>query len=425
MNEGDFMKHRKKVEWTRLDNAAKIFPPTSNNKDTKVFRFVCELYEKVEPDILQQALDKTIEYFPLYKSVLRRGAFWYYFESSTIYPIVDIESKPVCGRIYNENRRNLLFRVFYYNNRINFESFHALSDGAGAILFLKNLVYNYLVIKYKDELKNNMPNLDYSASKSQKMDDSFRKYYTGKCHGKVEKVIKAYRIPGTKREEYRMLVIEGSMSVKEVLNVAHEYNTSLTIYLTALLLYSISKGMDEKKKKHPVVLSVPVNMRNFFESESARNFFSTINISYNFGENSDDFQDIIQSVIESFKKELEEERIKEHMERLIALERNPLIRIVPLPIKNTILRISDRYVDRGITSSLSNVGKITVPEVLTSYIHHFAVYTSARRPQITICSFGDILTINFSSPLVETDIQKTFFKTLSQKGIKVEIISNQ
>jgi hypothetical protein len=302
------MKHRKKVEWTRLDNAAKLFPPTSNNKDTKVFRFVCELYEEVEPNILQQALDKTIEYFPLYKSVLRRGAFWYYFESSMIHPIVDIESKPVCGRIYNENRRNLLFRVFYYNNRINFESFHALSDGAGAILFLKNLVYNYLVIKYKDELKNNMPNLDYSASKSQKMDDSFRKYYTGKHHGKAEKVIKAYRIPGTKREEYRMLVIEGSMSIKEVLNVAHEYNTSLTIYLTALLLYSISKGMDEKKKKHPV-LSVPVNMRNFFESESARNFFSTINISYNFEESSDDFQDIIKSVIESFKKELEEERI--------------------------------------------------------------------------------------------------------------------
>ncbi|MDF2608681.1 MAG: hypothetical protein K0R92_155 [Lachnospiraceae bacterium] len=418
------MKHRKKVEWTRLDNAAKIFPPTSNNKDTKVFRFVCELLEPVEPVILQQALDKTIEYFPWYKSVLRRGAFWYYFESSNIRPIVDMESEPVCGRIYYENRRSLLFRVVYYKNRINFEAFHALSDGAGALWFLKTLIYYYLIYRHEDELKDSIPKLDYSASKSQKMDDSFKKYYTGKIHRKREFIDKAYKIHGTKRDEYRMLIIEGSMSAKAVLKAAHEYDTSLTVYLTALLMYSIYKGMSEKKKKHPVVLSVPVNMRNFFESESARNFFSTINIAYNFSKNSTDFSDIVQSVSDSFKRELEEERIKGHMERLIALEQNALIRIVPLPIKNIILRLSDRRNERGITSSISNVGKIGLPDELHSYIKHFAVYTSARRPQITLCSYGDILTISFSSPLVETDIQKTFFKTLTEKGINVEIVSN-
>lgn len=418
------MKHRKKVEWTRLDNAAKIFPPTSNNKDTKVFRIVCELLEPVDSGILQQALDKTIEYFPWYKSVLRKGAFWYYFEGSNIRPIVEEESEPVCGRIYFENRRNLLFRVVYYKNRINFEAFHALSDGAGGIWFLKTLIYYYLTIKYEDKFQECMPKLDYSASKSQKMDDSFLKYYTGKIRRKREFIEKAYKIHGTKREEYRMLILEGSMSAKAVLNAAHDYNTSLTVYLTALLLYSIYKGMPEKKKKHPVVLSVPVNMRNFFESESARNFFSTINIAYNFSKDSTEFNDIVQSVSDSFKRELDEERIKGHMERLIALEQNALIRVVPLPLKNIILRFSDRMNERGITSSISNVGIIAVPKEFKSYIHHFAVYTSARRPQITLCSYGDILTISFSSPLVETDIQKTFFKALTEKGIKVDLVSN-
>ena len=41
-------------DWTRLDNAAKIFPPTSNKQDTKVFRFACQLNEWVDQDILQQ-----------------------------------------------------------------------------------------------------------------------------------------------------------------------------------------------------------------------------------------------------------------------------------------------------------------------------------------------------------------------------------
>jgi hypothetical protein len=122
-------RHGKKVEWTRLDNAAKIFPPTSNEKDTKVFRFSCELFEGIEPDLLQQALDETMESFPLYRSVLRKGLFWYYLETSNINPLIEEESNPVCGRIYNEKQRNLLFRVFYYKNRINLEIFHALSDG--------------------------------------------------------------------------------------------------------------------------------------------------------------------------------------------------------------------------------------------------------------------------------------------------------
>ncbi len=69
------MKQQRKTEWTRLDNASKIFPATCNHKDTKVFRITCELYEAVEPERLQQALNRTIQSFPLYKSVLRRGFF--------------------------------------------------------------------------------------------------------------------------------------------------------------------------------------------------------------------------------------------------------------------------------------------------------------------------------------------------------------
>ena len=38
----------KRKQWSRLDNAAKIFPPTSSKWGTKVFRFVCELIEPVD-----------------------------------------------------------------------------------------------------------------------------------------------------------------------------------------------------------------------------------------------------------------------------------------------------------------------------------------------------------------------------------------
>jgi hypothetical protein len=175
----NYMKVRKRVEWTRLDNASKYFPATANDKDTKVFRFACELYEAVGPEILQQAVDAAIDSFPIYRSVLKRGVFWYYLERSDIHPVVEIESNPVCAPLYRKDSRNLLFRVFYYNNRINLEIFHALSDGTGALWFMQTLVYHYLTIKYKDILADKVLELNYNAPISEKSADSFGRYFSG------------------------------------------------------------------------------------------------------------------------------------------------------------------------------------------------------------------------------------------------------
>ena len=137
------MSRYKEPAWRQLDNAAKIFPTNSNKYDTKVFRFSCRLKEMVQPRVLQKALDKTMHAFPLYASIIRKGLFWYYFESSDIKPIIKQENHSPCGQIYDENIKGLLFEVTYYKKRINLEVHHALTDGVGALQFLKTLVLNY------------------------------------------------------------------------------------------------------------------------------------------------------------------------------------------------------------------------------------------------------------------------------------------
>ena len=109
--------------WSRLDNAAKIFPPTSNEQETWVFRIACQLNETISHDVLQNALDKTLGQFPVYTSVLRKGLFWYYFEESDIRPKVKEEAEPPCRPLYDAGRKNLLFEVTYYKKRISFDSF--------------------------------------------------------------------------------------------------------------------------------------------------------------------------------------------------------------------------------------------------------------------------------------------------------------
>ena len=51
------------------------------------------------------------------------------------------------------DKKSLLFQVSYDKNRINFEVFHALTDGTGATEFLRELVKNYLHLVHKDELE--------------------------------------------------------------------------------------------------------------------------------------------------------------------------------------------------------------------------------------------------------------------------------
>ena len=97
--------------WNRLDNAAKIFPAASFQHDTNVFRFYCELNETIEEEILQRALDETIEQFPTYRFIMKRGAFWYYLEQSEIRPMVHKEEKPPCSAIYDRDEKRLLFEV--------------------------------------------------------------------------------------------------------------------------------------------------------------------------------------------------------------------------------------------------------------------------------------------------------------------------
>jgi len=278
-----------KYKWYKLDNAAKIFPPTSGKSDTRVFRLSCVLTKPVDGSMLQSALDLTVNDFPNFKCTLKNGLFWYYLEQSDYPVVVREENTPPCSTIYL-GRKSLLFEVTFYGCRINLEVYHALSDGTGAMEFLKALVLYYLKLAYPDTM-GKAAHIDYDASETQKMTDSFDKYYDGgksKTGSKANKTKKpaAYQIRGAKKEEWRLNIIEGSVSVRALISKAREYDTTVTVFITALLMRAIYGEMRVNDRKKPVVITVPVDLRNYFDSKSARNFFSLIDAEYNFNNNS-------------------------------------------------------------------------------------------------------------------------------------------
>lgn len=410
--------------WRRLDNAAKIFPPTSNKQDTKVFRFACRLKEDIEPELLQEALEKTMKSFPLYASIIKKGLFWYYFENSRLKPRVEEERKSPCSVLYHEDRKNLLFQVSYYKKRINLEIYHALSDGVGALQFLKSLVCHYLVLRHPEVFHNQMPEIDYDASNAEKETDGFKAHYSKGKSGKNPSLGRAYKIKGEKIDNEVLKVINGVVSVKAVLETARQYQTTLTVYLAALLIASIGKEMAIKDRKRPVVISVPVNLRPYFKSASARNFFSVVNVPYYFGEKEPDLEEIIMYLKDFFKKEITTEKFQLRLNRLVALEHNYVTRAIPLVLKKPTLRIAHHLATNEVTSSFSNIGKITMPKVVEEYIDAFDVYVSTTKVQICLCSYGDKLSISFTSPFVNSQVEKHFFRALSRKGMTVELSTN-
>lgn len=412
------MTERKK--WSRLDNAAKIFPPTSTNRDTKVFRFVCELTEPVDSELLQTALEETVQEFPFYRSILKKGLFWYYLEESNLRPQVAEETLPACSPIYNEDKPGLLFRVLYYKKRINLELFHVLADGAGAMQFFRALVFCYLAKKHSISEQIT----DYDASQEQKNQDAFYKFYDKKETAFQTKQHRCYRIRGERLPNHKIGITEGFLSAKAVLTKAREHDATLSEFLIALFLCSIYDGMPVRERNRPVVITVPVDLRRFFLAQTARNFFGVVQVSHHFKKQGETFAQVLENVRNSLRRQLTQENIQGIVSRYSTFENNPFIKAIPLPIKIPILRISGLLADGKDTAAFSNIGRVAMPISVLEHIRLFDVFVSTKRPQLCLCSFQDTLAISVSSPLTDTGIQQYFFRQLTEMGIPVQVVSN-
>lgn len=406
----------KNKKWYKLDNAAKIFPPNETKKDPKVFRFACELYEDIDKSILQYALDRTLEEYPVFKSSLKKGLFWHYLETSSVIPVVTEEKNIVCDKMDKE----ILFRVFYYKKRISLEVNHALTDGTGTMEFLKSLVSNYLIKKYKIKSKIIMD----KTSIYEKEIDSFEKYYEKLKKLEIPKGKKAHNLKGEMYPESQLKVIEGLVSTEKIKKLAKSYNTTVTAYFVSILIKSIGATMSIKEKRKPVIITVPVNLRKYFKSNTVRNFFNTITIEYKFEDGNDDIKQIVESVDKQLKENLTKEKLSAQMNALALLENTFIIRVVPLFIKDIVLKYFHNRSRKEQTIALSNIGIVEMPEKLQPYIKLFDVFASTDCTQLCMCSYLDNMTLSFTTHFIDSEIEKIFFKELSDKDIDVIIDTN-
>ena len=414
------MFEQKRAYWRSLDNAAKLFSAASSPKDTRVFRFYCELKEEVKEEILQEALNQTIQKYPVFLSVMRKGLFWHYLEKSELRPVVREEYKEPCSSLYVRDKKTLLFEVTYYEKRINFEVFHALTDGTGATEFLRELVKNYLYLIHEEDLEPVELSNQYLTVKDQE-DDSFSRYYDPDFPRKKKKKIRAVQIKKGGKGYEELQINEASMSVKELLGIAREKKVSMSVLLTAAFICAIHEEMSRMQEKKPVILMVPVNLRKIFPSDSMLNFFGYIEPGYQFGGGKDSFEDVLEAVKLYFQENLSKEHMAGRMNELIAIEKHKILKWAPLELKNRCIRAGAKMAEQEVTAVLSNMSVVKMPEDYAQYIEKFGVYTSTNRTELCICSFKDTLSLSFTSRYDSTNIQRNFYRILKELGASVKV----
>ena len=183
------------------------------------------------------------------------------------------------------------------------------------------------------------------------------------------------------------------------------------------------------KKRKPVKVLIPVNLRPMFKSTTLRNFamYTIPEIDPRLGAYT--FEEICRIVEHKMGLEF----TAKHMSSVIATnvndEKNPLVRLIPLPIKNAVMKaIFDSVGEKKSCLSLSNLGRVQLPDEMARYVERmdFILGVQAAAPyNCGMLSYGDTLYISFIRNIRDAELERHFFAVLQELGLSVTVESNR
>lgn len=427
-----YLSPERKLRWMPLDNAAKIYPAAQRQSWSNVYRLSATLTEDVDKEVLQSALDITVRRFPSIAAKLRRGVFWYYLQEIDQSPSIQDENPYPLTKMTREETRDCAFRVIVYKKRIAIECFHSLTDGTGAMIFLKSLLAEYLQQKHNISIPAEHGILDRLDEPSEsELEDSYQKYAAPVAASR--RGTSAWKVSGTPEEDDFLNITCFQLPVDAVIGKAKEHGVTLTAFLAASLMMALQNLQKEKvnvpKRRKPIKVLIPVNLRSLFPSKTLRNFalYTTPEIDPKAGEYS--FAEICQEVRHRMGAEINPKFMSKMIAANVNSERLLALKIVPLFIKNPMMKmVFDIVGERQSCLSLSNLGNVQLPEIMKPFIQRFDVILGVQAQAPNNCgvvSYNGTLYINFIRNIKEPDLEYHFFKVLQSFDLPVLVESNR
>lgn len=417
-----------------LDNSAIIYPPTVARYNSHIFRIAARLKVDVDPKRLLKAAEVTLKRYPNFAVSLHQGFYWYYFLPNRRPLEIYEDSNFPCGYIDRKKGANrYLFKVLYRERTIAVEFFHALTDGTGALSFLKTLLAQYFGLSRK-EMEGD-PHILYPQDPPslEEGEDSFERFY------KPRKALFASQTEAFhlgKRALYtdRVEAISARMSVEELKELSSFHQATITEFLVALLIEALQTIQEEQvdKERHyrPLRVQVPINVRRIFNSKTVRNFslFTAVGIDPRLGHY--EFEEILEQVKYQIRGGVNEKQLSLQISRNVVGRRIPVIRYAPNVLKKPFMKLlSDFYGDKLFSMTLSNIGNITLPEKLEGVVERLDFFLSPnKKNKVTSAAIGvnGYISLNFTSFLThDTEFERRVLSALVERGVAVEVATNR
>jgi NRPS condensation-like uncharacterized protein len=387
----------------------------------------------VKYSAIREAVAIISQRFPYFSVSLGSGIFWHFLEFNNQMPRIQVEEEIPCTAFAITRKNEPLYRVLVKKNRISVEFIHILTDGGGAMEYLKSLIYTYLTFTGRHINSPGDIILPGTPVSDEEFEDGYNKYFQ-KLPPPV-KIVKAWHLPFRLNIKPRLRVLRAEVKVDEILELTRRHKVSVTEYFVAVYFFSIQKifnSWNEKSKKvkrKVLRIEVPINMRKMYKSRTMRNFslFVLPEIDVRLGTYT--FEEILTSVHHQLQLSTDIKQISRFLSSNVSPEKLLIVRILPLFIKKMVIAsIYRKLASKRWTGMVTNLGLMTFPEEMEELVDSIGLIPPPPNTNVKVCcalvSYKGKMRICFSNITQSRDLERYIFMHLSDAGIHVRILNN-
>ncbi|MBN2508997.1 MAG: hypothetical protein JXB03_01930 [Spirochaetales bacterium] len=316
-----------------------------------------------------------------------------------------------------------MIQVNPWQNRIAFEFSHAITDGSGAMVFVRWFMDTYFQLRNGHGFQNE----ESDRRKTSEMWENAFIRYSRKDIYSSDAMSWAFRPRSFLLPKGQYRIITGIGSASTFALTAKEYDLKLGEYLVSVLFAALQKlaFFETEVQRGILRILVPVDLRRFFPSETIRNFFAFVAPEIDMRLGQRDFREIAHEVRHQMRGSLVPWRLQAHFTRHRKLESNIALRVIPGILKRLFLVPSFPLAgEKKFSASLSNLGRVDFDSQYKDEVRRvlFAPPPSPwTKTNCSVISYGDELVISFGSTAMNRDLEREFFRILVQTGASIRI----
>lgn len=406
-----------------LDCASTMFVLGRTEKRKSMIRLSITLYEQIEKNILQTALERTIGKYPYFFVRFVAEGNRLFAEPSGQIPKVREKQEISCFQT-GRNDKVWESQVMYSDKSILLEYFHAVSDGMGGMQFLLHLTAEYLLLKYNDGTIIRIPPVIPIQEQAENGYHKYGRSLSLKRSGKT-----AYKIKGTLKPAGETTINTYRLYRDEIKNLSKKYGVSVNEFMSAILsiaIWNIQKMGEGKNKK--IRISIPVNLRTRFPCRTMRNF--TMNVY----PEADPFTESMElsAICMKFHRYMEQSLSTSLLAGRCAdaetLSGSVLLSLLPLSVKRWLVQTGLDCPITGSSMTFSNMGNIVLPEGMKLYVDNLGMIFSTKPEcpySCSLISLGNKMNLTFLRTLEEPLLEMQFEKLLQDKKISYQKIEQE